>query len=172
MAKATCRCGQPLSVPDNGDGRVVCPKCGAKVRVRTPEGSGALPVSGDGFLRFACPCGRRLKVQANDPPTHGKCPDCGRIVPVPGPNSGPEQRTDELTVEEAQYLEQWSAEHRTKGTRVPSNVPPGPDAPPSVHPQSPAERIEAGLRLCPKCARPLHLGSELCRHCGTSVPRR
>ncbi|RUL83649.1 hypothetical protein [Tautonia sociabilis] len=166
MAKATCRCGQPLTVPDDRESRVVCPSCGAKVRVKAPG-----PEAGDGFLRFACPCGRRLKVPSDRPPTHGKCPDCGRIVPVPNLGGAPEQRTDELLVEESQYLEQWAADHRRRGSRVPVNVPPGPDAPPQ-HPQPRDERVEAGLRLCPRCARPVHLGSEVCRHCGTSVPRR
>jgi predicted RNA-binding Zn-ribbon protein involved in translation (DUF1610 family) len=170
MAKATCRCGQLLTVRDEREGRVVCPKCGAKVRIRLNRGPDATP--GDGFLRFNCTCGRRLKVPAASPPSHGKCPDCGRIVPVPGVGSGPDQRTDELLPEEARFLEQWSAEHRDRGSRKPENVPSGPDAPPSNHPQSPVEKVEAGLRLCPTCGRPVHLGSDVCRHCGTSVPRR
>ncbi|QDV39018.1 hypothetical protein [Tautonia plasticadhaerens] len=170
MAKATCRCGQPLTVPDDREGRVVCPRCGSRVRIRPSGGSG--PVVGDGFIRFACPCGRRLKVPVDSTPTHGKCPDCGRIVPVPTLGGSPEQRTDELLAEEGEYLDQWAAEHRRLGSRVPNNFPPGPDAPPSPHPQSPDERVEAGLRLCPNCSRPVHLGSDTCRNCGTSVPRR
>lgn len=170
MAKATCRCGQLLTVRDDREGRVVCPKCGAKVRIRLNKGTDLTP--SDGFLRFSCTCGRRLKVPAASPPSHGKCPDCGRIVPVPGVGSGPEQRTDELRPEEARFLDQWTTEHRERGSRKPENVPSGPNAPPSNHPQSPVERVEAGLRICPKCARPVHLGADVCRHCGTSVPRR
>lgn len=179
MAKATCRCGQLLTVADDRDGRVICPKCGAKVRVRSTASAGSDPSSGDGYIRFFCACGRRLKVPVESPPSHGKCPDCGKVVPVPtgaGPGAGvvegPEQRTEELLADEARYLEQWSAEHRDRGSRVPSNVPSGPNAPPSTLPQSASERVEAGLRMCPTCSRPVHLGAEVCRHCGTSVPRR
>ena len=171
MAKATCRCGQPLNLPEGREGRVVCPKCGAKVRIRASGGS-AESASGDGFLRFSCVCGRRLKVPSASPPSHGKCPDCGRIVPVPGVGSGPEQRTEELLAEEARFLQHWEAEHRQRGSRKPENIPSGPNAPPSNHPQSAGERVEAGLWICPKCSRPVHLGADVCRHCGTSVPRR
>ena len=34
MPRATCRCGQVLSVPVNGPERVICPKCSARIRVR------------------------------------------------------------------------------------------------------------------------------------------
>src|SRR6516165_7480322 len=97
MPKATCRCGEVLSVPANGPERIVCPKCSAKIRVRR---AGAAPARGpadsDGFIRFACPCGRRLKVRVEEDqeiPESGKCPDCGRVVPVPAtatptPSSG------------------------------------------------------------------------------------
>jgi hypothetical protein len=40
---------------------------------------------------------------------------------------------------------------------------PGPAAP---------VKIEAGLRVCPRCGRPVHLGAETCRQCGAHVPRR
>ena len=33
-------------------------------------------------------------------------------------------------------------------------------------------KVEAGLRVCPRCGRPVHLGAESCRHCGAHVPRR
>jgi len=181
MPRATCRCGHQLSVPEGRDERIVCPNCGAKVRVRSrgpspgpsqsQSGSGPMPT--DGYPRFSCPCGRRLKVSAEAPPSHGKCPDCGRIVPVPTlGDTGPEARTEELRPEEAGSLEQWSAEHRQRGSRVPTNVPPGASAPSSVSPSPADQPVEAGLRLCPNCGRPVHLGSETCRHCGTSVPRR
>ena len=38
-------------------------------------------------------------------------------------------------------------------------------------PLVPVERAEAGFRICPKCLKPVHLGSEVCRQCGTKVPR-
>ena len=32
--------------------------------------------------------------------------------------------------------------------------------------------LEENLRVCPKCGRPVHLGADACRACGTVVPRR
>src|ERR1700678_477070 len=83
MPRVTCRCGEKLKVIADGPERIECPKCGAKIRLR--RAPVPLPVggAGDGFLRFLCPCGRRLKVPAADRPVAGKCPDCGRVVPVP-----------------------------------------------------------------------------------------
>ena len=80
MPRVTCRCGERLKVQPDGPERIECPRCGAKIRLRhtsprRPAGTG------DGFLRFLCPCGRRLKVPAADRPVAGRCPDCGRIVP-------------------------------------------------------------------------------------------
>src|SRR5206468_3129186 len=108
MPRINCQCGESLSVPADGPERIVCPKCGARIRVRRP-GSPAGPGDGDGFVRFTCPCGRRLKVRAEEGkeiPESGKCPDCGRIVPVPTastlpasnqtlPTSHPEAVTEE-----------------------------------------------------------------------------
>src|SRR3982751_3207685 len=101
MPQAKCRCGELLSFPDDGPNRVVCPKCQAKVRVRRADSSGGRP---DGFIRFPCPCGRRLKVSADRPPESGKCPECGRVVRVPTANEAaaalaaadPELPTEEL----------------------------------------------------------------------------
>jgi hypothetical protein len=33
-------------------------------------------------------------------------------------------------------------------------------------------KVEAGLRVCPRCGRPVHLSAEVCRQCGASVPKR
>lgn len=176
--KANCRCGNELRVEPGGDDRVVCPKCGSRVRIKRGDS-----VTDDGFLRFYCPCGRRLKVSSTKPPTHGKCPECGRVVPVPMVGTARlEARTDELRAEESAQLEQWAADHQLRGSRVPREVGPSkdPEATPYVQrgPVSllagPAvkEKQEAGIRLCPKCGRPVHLGSDACRECGTRVPRR
>jgi hypothetical protein len=109
MARAACRCGQILEVPDGGDDRVICPKCKARVRVRRGGAAGGA----ERFIRFYCPCGRRLKVSAQDRPTHGKCPDCGRVVPVPSAGTAvdPEGKTVELSPAEMQRLEEWARAH-------------------------------------------------------------
>jgi len=168
----------------NGPDRVVCPKCSARVRVRRdPPATGP----GDGFIRFNCPCGRRLKVRdgaANTPtPLAGKCPDCGRIVPVPAPTSsgalrlkshGAETPTEELSAGDFAALQQWAQLHlaRTAGP-----APEGPQAQAEVAvaepPPSPAAvKVEAGLRVCPRCGRPIHLSAVACRECGAAVPKR
>jgi hypothetical protein len=33
-------------------------------------------------------------------------------------------------------------------------------------------KIEAGLRVCPRCGKPVHLGAANCRECGAAVPKR
>lgn len=168
MPRATCRCGQVLKVPEDGTDRIICTQCGAKIRVRLDKLKETPPVD-DGFVRFACPCGRRLKVPSIGSPTHGKCPDCGRIVPVPMVNGvaqgspkgnlsagDPERLTDELTAEQMGQVQAWSQTHVTRGTAAPVAV----------------KATEAGMRICPKCKRPIHLGAESCRNCGTIVPKR
>ena len=180
MPRATCRCGELLIVPA-GDTRVVCPRCSARVKVRVtgpPPPSAAEAV---GFLRFFCPCGRRLKVDAANPPAQGKCPDCGQVVPVPARAPGahlapghPETPTEELTAAEASLLETWSRGHRAQnGSAVVVGELSGSTAM-LAQPFAPkeADRAEVGLRVCPACGRPVHLGAETCRGCGAAVPRR
>ena len=171
MPRATCRCGQQLSFPDDGPDRVVCPKCSARIRVRR-DSPGATPLPEDGFLRFSCPCGRRLKVRVDGPipPQAGKCPDCGRVVPVPASGSvshaalstsHPETRTAELEPEDVAMLEEWSRRRlaREGGAAAKAN--------------SPSDgRSEAGMRTCPRCGRPVHLGAVVCRDCGAHVPKK
>src|SRR3712207_6120734 len=108
MTRATCRCGEILNVPEGAE-RVVCPKCKARVRVRRGASAGA----DDRVIRFACPCGRRLKVSAQDPPPHGKCPECGRVVPVPASSvlADPEGRTEELSSADMRKLDEWARSH-------------------------------------------------------------
>jgi hypothetical protein len=198
MPQATCRCGQKLSVPANGPDRVICPKCSARVRVRRDE---ARSGPGDGYVRFNCQCGRRLKVRSGtigSPAQHaGRCPDCGRVVSVPSSSSSQslkavgeasETRTEELSAGDIALLEQWSQGHLTrakpgaangqggqpaaaplpKTELIPAPAPALPMTPPIPAPV----KIEAGLRVCPRCGRPIHLGAETCRDCGAHVPRR
>jgi hypothetical protein len=170
MPRVTCRCGETLSVPDDGPDRVVCPRCAAKIRVRRPKKLGDI----DGFIRFACPCGRRLKVRATGSPQAGKCPDCGRIVPVPDSSSSPnlltgnpESPTEELSTEDVTRLEQWAQERLERtGAHTALAVPAAAPGPPAT------VKMEAGLRVCPRCGRPVHLGAIVCRECGAHVPKR
>ena len=191
MPRATCRCGQKLSLPVNGPDRVICPKCSARVRVRRDP---ARLGPGDGFVRFNCTCGRRLKVRADAAgaatPQVGKCPDCGRVVPVPSPggSSGavkqiksysPETPTEEMSPEDFAALERWAESHLGKaapsvtGPFVPARA--AADEPATVAAPAPppfSVKVEAGLRVCPRCGRPIHLSAVACRECGAPAPRR
>lgn len=158
MPRVNCRCGEVLTVTLEGPDRVVCPKCNAKIRVRRTLKVGDI----DGFIRFACPCGRRLKVRAAEGTQAGKCPDCGRVVPVPKSSEsiGPvdsEATTQELSPEDIARLDQWASERA--GGAAPA-------------PAAATAKNEAGLRVCPKCGRPVHLNAIVCRQCGAAVPKR
>lgn len=201
MPRVTCRCGEKLIVQQSGPERIDCPRCGAKIRLRrvlaqVPEGE-----FNDGFVRFLCPCGRRLKVSAIDRPVAGKCPDCGRVVPVPTSdkahvhvqipkptvNANTEARTEDLDVMDLATLKEWATRHVENPTRseapistttdlqpLMSNI--GTDAEvgfvPPAFPLASAVKFEAGLRICPRCKKPVHLGAATCRECGTPVPRQ
>jgi hypothetical protein len=197
MARVTCRCGEKLKVPADAPDRIECPKCGAKIRLRRPTPLDDIDAVGDGFVRFHCPCGRRLKVPTKGRPAAGKCPDCGRVVPVPesawdssrpGSKSvpgDPEGRTEELDADDIARLEQWAAPHlakaaptRSPGEKTTTLVPVMPGAVadtafinPGTPPNS-AVKFEAGMRICPRCKKPIHLGATACRACGTPVPRQ
>jgi hypothetical protein len=181
MPLATCRCGQPLEMPPAGVEHVTCPRCAAKVRLirkrrGADPGASAAPAS-DEFIRFSCPCGRRLKVSAIERPAHGKCPDCGRIVPVPADaspspssSSRAESPTEELAAADLAMLEAWSRGHLARGQGAGNG-----DRPTStveIPLNSPTRRAEAGFRVCPRCGKPIHLNADTCRACGTPVPKK
>ncbi len=176
MARATCRCGEPLVVPPEGVEHIICPRCSAKVRLirkrRPGDPGGSAASQGDGFLRFSCPCGRRLKVSAADRPTHGKCPDCGKIVPVPaGAGSSStvaESPTEEMATVDREVLDAWSKSHLSRDNG--SNANPASTAEMALN--SPARSAEAGFRVCPRCGKPIHLNADTCRACGIPVPKR
>ena len=127
MSRVTCRCGEVINVKaDAGPERVDCPKCGARIRLRRRSSAssliGGVSESDDGFIRFLCPCGRRLKVRAAGGQQAGKCPDCGRLVPVPGSPGAtgvalssaridPDARTADLDPDDIARLEEWSTRH-------------------------------------------------------------
>jgi hypothetical protein len=195
MPRVTCRCGEKLKVSPESVEHMDCSRCGARIRLRRPKPR-VNTVTGDGFIRFLCPCGRRLKVSAEERPKAGKCPDCGRIVPVPTSTFGTlkptvgkneaEARTADLDDTDLDELEKWSALHLagsgqasgdpTKTGSVPS-VPgavkdDGLNPPRSAIPQASMVKFETGLRVCPRCKKPLHLSADNCRECGMPVPRQ
>jgi hypothetical protein len=178
-----------LSVPADGPDRITCPKCSARIRIRrtsAPKGPG----ESDGFIRFPCPCGRRLKVriEPGQPlPQSGKCPDCGRVVPVPAsaipasssatlPTSHPEALTEELSTADVAMLDEWrerrqanvarAAQTKAQESTLTMEVP-MPRTPPSG-----GAKIEAGLRVCPRCGKPVHMSAIVCRECGAHVPKK
>ncbi len=168
MATAICRCGERLEIPSNGEAKVTCPRCGARVRIRLK------PTSDDAkhFIRLVCGCGQRLKVPAENPPSHVRCRDCQRVVAVPIRNAKElEVGTEELVATDHASLEQWKASHRERGSRVPRDVPPGAVTELQEADDETIHRSEAGLRVCPSCGRPIHLGASACLHCGLDVPR-
>jgi hypothetical protein len=181
MAVATCRCGQALEMPPEGSEHTTCPRCSAKVRIirkrRDGDPSASSAAGHDGFIRFSCPCGRRLKVSAIERPSHGKCPDCGTIVPVPvgaaSPSSRSESPTEELASADVAMLAAWSKGHLGRGNgaggRAKDN---GPNSTAEMPLESPGRRGEAGFRVCPRCGKPIHLNADTCRACGTPVPKR
>ena len=167
MGQAICRCGQPLDVPPGEVAHVTCPTCAAKVRIVRKSkakagavGSGGNPASsGDGYIRFECPCGRKLKVSLLERPSHGKCPDCGRVVPVPADGGAvvpAETPTADMPALDQARLDTWAQKHLAANASAGST--PG--------------RVEAGLRVCPKCGKPIHMGADACRTCGVVVPKR
>jgi hypothetical protein len=196
MPRVTCRCGEKLKIQPDGPERIDCPKCRAKIRLRRSAPARVRGTADDGYLRFLCPCGRRLKVPTVDRPVAGKCPDCGRVVPVPtSPQatsmmtparratlSDPEARTEELNDNDLAQLETWGARYTASLSRPEGStsttaglhaVAVGADigsASPMMPPTS-AVKFEAGLRICPRCKKPVHLGAAICRECGTPVPR-
>jgi DNA-directed RNA polymerase subunit M/transcription elongation factor TFIIS len=200
MSRVTCRCGEVISVKsDTGPERVDCPKCGARIRLRRRAASAASSLIGgasesdDGFIRFLCPCGRRLKVRASGGQQAGKCPDCGRTVPVPGSAGAatgaiggarfvdPDAKTADLDRDDMARLEQWSTRHTGRSPGVPGGEDATPTGVPHIrvgstaYPGEPAPSMasfEAGLRVCPRCGKPVHISATTCRECGASVPRR
>lgn len=199
MSRVTCRCGEVITLKtDARPERIACPKCGSRIRLRRRPNSPPAPAAGsdgesDGYIRFHCPCGRRLKVRARDQADAGKCPDCGRVVPIPdsarvSPGAttrarvDPDARTEDMDPNDMARLDEWITRHtgRTPG------IPGGEDATPTgitaikVAPASPAAsglqpsmvKFEAGLRVCPRCGKPVHMSAVSCRECGAAVPRK
>jgi hypothetical protein len=194
MPKVICRCGEKLRMPTKSLEHINCPRCRARIRLRCelPKENSA---DRDGFIRFLCPCGRRLKVPAEERPRAGRCPDCGRVIPVPtstlgilNPTSGKnsmETRTEDLDATDLLALQKWSNRFSADSDQAKDNLAKtrsvavvlGPDNDElgllvSMKPQTSVVKFETGLRICPQCQKPLHLGADNCRECGMPVPRQ
>jgi DNA-directed RNA polymerase subunit RPC12/RpoP len=193
MSRVTCRCGEAITVKsDGGPERIDCPRCGSRIRLRRRNSPALLRAgageSDDGYVRFHCPCGRRLKVQAAGGQTAGKCPDCGRLVPVPesvwsspcgteAARVDPDARTEDLDAGDLAMLEEWSARHTSRSPGAAAVDDATPMAVPGLGfgtggPPPSMVKFEAGLRVCPRCGKPVHLSATTCRECGSPVPRR
>ncbi len=132
----------------------------------------------DGYRRFYCPCGRRLKVRQDATIQRAQCPDCRRVVDVPQPGSttphgpdalafDPETQTADFDSNDLLELEGWMQQfHDDSTTPTPETLP----GEPGTQPARPRPS-ELGLRTCPTCNAVLHLAAEQCRVCGTATPR-
>jgi hypothetical protein len=192
MPRVICRCGEKLKIPPESPEHMDCTRCGTRIRLRRPKPK---DLASDGFIRFLCPCGRRLKVPTHNQPKAGKCPDCGRVVPVPTSAAGvlkptankgdADARTEDFDADDLAELEKWSARHQASAIQAEADPAGTGSAPvlsdtnddgdltlaPSATPQASMVKFETGLRTCPRCKKPLHLSADNCRECGMPVPR-
>ncbi|MBN1505386.1 MAG: rhomboid family intramembrane serine protease [Sedimentisphaerales bacterium] len=90
LMRATCSCGRAVTVSRQYAGKVVqCPVCKGKIvvpeSIEPTRSAARLAALGgnDGYIRFACPCGKRIKMPARYAGRWGKCPQCGSRVRIP-----------------------------------------------------------------------------------------
>ena len=70
----------------------------------------------------------------------------------------PEEPTAEMPAIDQARLDAWTQKHL--GAAGPATA------------AGPPRTVEKGLRVCPQCGKPIHMGADACRTCGISVPRR
>jgi uncharacterized protein (UPF0212 family) len=70
-------------------------------------------------------------------------------------------------------LDAWSQRRRAQAVS-PADAVTGahPVSAPEPSPAPSTVKIEAGLRVCPRCGKPVHLSAVVCRECGAHVPKR
>lgn len=90
-----CPCGKQLRVrDDSAGGRVRCPACERVLNV--PAGNGApapprpaaAPPPPADAIRFACSCGKQLRVKAEFAGRMTRCPDCNTQFTIPAAGGG------------------------------------------------------------------------------------
>ena len=103
--------------------------------------------------------------------------------PRPG-RSHPEARTEDMDAADLARLEQWTNRHlgspspaeasRGLGTTTSHEAMDAVAARPAANQDEPpaAVKMEAGLRVCPRCGKPVHMSATVCRNCGEPVPKR
>jgi DNA-directed RNA polymerase subunit RPC12/RpoP len=95
--RTACACGTSIKVARQYVGRAVrCPHCGRGVVIPPQSDAFGAPLpptatrhapaaAQDGFIRFVCPCGKKLKMPAHYAGRSGKCPQCGAQLRIPPP---------------------------------------------------------------------------------------
>jgi membrane associated rhomboid family serine protease/DNA-directed RNA polymerase subunit RPC12/RpoP len=91
-----CSCGRKIRAPRRYAGKtVLCPRCRERILIpqthvgevqsqkRPPAVVPMSKASANGAIRFACQCGRKIRVSARYAGRFGKCPQCGARVKVP-----------------------------------------------------------------------------------------
>ena len=179
----------PTENPEHMD----CTRCGARIRLRRSKPQGT-NLTNDGFIRFLCPCGRRLKVLEASRLNAGKCPDCARVVPVPlktfdagkstiGRNET-DASTEDLDDDDRANLKNgphitWLVLAMLKAMRRVLHVPSASEASNDADLNQPLNALAQAsvvkferLAVCPRCKKPLHLSADNCRECGMPVPRQ
>ncbi len=86
----TCACGKSLRLSRQYAGQVVrCPHCQAQITVghdRPSTTPADMVTPDDGFIHFACTCGKRMKIPSQYGGRSGTCPRCGARLRVPQVN--------------------------------------------------------------------------------------
>jgi hypothetical protein len=87
------------------------------------------------------------------------------------PAGGDGDRTDELDADDVARLQRWAARHGVVSEADASSPVPPPSPSETPYSPPPALQVEAGLRVCPRCGRPLHMSAVACRACGAPTPK-
>jgi len=85
-----CSCGKRLKVPAAFVGKIArCPQCQKRLTIpgKRPAAPEAAPPQAqkpkEQFIRFVCPCGKRIKVPTKFAGKSGRCPRCQSQLKIP-----------------------------------------------------------------------------------------